>query len=174
MALASTLRRANIWAEAFPPLPPPPYLNSSVFSGRSGPPRKCVSAGFPCPARVTGLWLGAVGSAGVEWRCALVPAASPILTGNRGPGESAKSACAMGVQGLWKLLECSGRQVSPEALEGKVLAVGILKGGPERWVSARSVARLRPEPVLGVARVSAYPACRPALLIRAHVVSPVI
>ncbi|KAL4691040.1 hypothetical protein H8959_014001 [Pygathrix nigripes] len=32
----------------------------------------------------------------------------------------------MGVQGLWKLLECSGRQVSPEALEGKILAVGIL------------------------------------------------
>ncbi|EAX09072.1 excision repair cross-complementing rodent repair deficiency, complementation group 5 (xeroderma pigmentosum, complementation group G (Cockayne syndrome)), isoform CRA_b, partial [Homo sapiens] len=29
----------------------------------------------------------------------------------------------MGVQGLWKLLECSGRQVSPEALEGKILAV---------------------------------------------------
>lgn len=36
----------------------------------------------------------------------------------------------MGVQGLWKLLECSGQRVSPEALEGKVLAVGILKGGP--------------------------------------------
>lgn len=32
----------------------------------------------------------------------------------------------MGVQGLWKLLECSGRQVSPETLEGKILAVGIL------------------------------------------------
>ncbi|XP_063103072.1 DNA excision repair protein ERCC-5 [Cavia porcellus] len=31
----------------------------------------------------------------------------------------------MGVQGLWKLLESSGRQVSPEALEGKVLAVDI-------------------------------------------------
>nr|6TUS_B Chain B, DNA repair protein complementing XP-G cells,DNA repair protein complementing XP-G cells [Homo sapiens]6TUW_A Chain A, DNA repair protein complementing XP-G cells,DNA repair protein complementing XP-G cells [Homo sapiens] len=31
----------------------------------------------------------------------------------------------MGVQGLWKLLECSGRQVSPEALEGKILAVDI-------------------------------------------------
>nr|6VBH_A Chain A, DNA repair protein complementing XP-G cells,Flap endonuclease 1 [synthetic construct] len=30
-----------------------------------------------------------------------------------------------GVQGLWKLLECSGRQVSPEALEGKILAVDI-------------------------------------------------
>lgn len=37
----------------------------------------------------------------------------------------------MGVQGLWKLLECSGRRVSPEALEGKVLAVGILQ--TERW-----------------------------------------
>lgn len=32
----------------------------------------------------------------------------------------------MGVQGLWKLLECSGRHVSPETLEGKILAVGIL------------------------------------------------
>uniref|UniRef100_G1R8Q9 DNA excision repair protein ERCC-5 n=1 Tax=Nomascus leucogenys TaxID=61853 RepID=G1R8Q9_NOMLE len=31
----------------------------------------------------------------------------------------------MGVQGLWKLLECSGRQVSPEALEGKILAIDI-------------------------------------------------
>lgn len=32
----------------------------------------------------------------------------------------------MGVQGLWKLLECSGRQICPETLEGKILAVGIL------------------------------------------------
>ncbi|XP_073899120.1 DNA excision repair protein ERCC-5 isoform X2 [Castor canadensis] len=31
----------------------------------------------------------------------------------------------MGVQGLWKLLEGSGRQVSPETLEGKILAVDI-------------------------------------------------
>lgn len=31
----------------------------------------------------------------------------------------------MGVQGLWKLLECSGRQISPETLEGKILAVDI-------------------------------------------------
>ncbi|XP_054430343.1 basic immunoglobulin-like variable motif-containing protein isoform X1 [Pteronotus mesoamericanus] len=31
----------------------------------------------------------------------------------------------MGVQGLWKLLECSGRQISPEMLEGKILAVDI-------------------------------------------------
>ncbi|XP_059000368.1 DNA excision repair protein ERCC-5 isoform X1 [Mustela lutreola] len=31
----------------------------------------------------------------------------------------------MGVHGLWKLLECSGRQVSPETLEGKILAVDI-------------------------------------------------
>lgn len=38
------------------------------------------------------------------------------------------SARAMDVQGLWKLLECSGHRVSPEALEGKVLAVGILQG----------------------------------------------
>ncbi|XP_074048096.1 DNA excision repair protein ERCC-5 isoform X2 [Macrotis lagotis] len=28
----------------------------------------------------------------------------------------------MGVQGLWKLLECSGRQINPESLEGKILA----------------------------------------------------
>ncbi|KAF6083975.1 ERCC excision repair 5, endonuclease [Phyllostomus discolor] len=32
----------------------------------------------------------------------------------------------MGVQGLWKLLECSGRQISPETLEGKILAVVLL------------------------------------------------
>lgn len=32
----------------------------------------------------------------------------------------------MGVQGLWKLLECSGRPINPETLEGKILAVGIL------------------------------------------------
>ncbi|XP_060119733.1 DNA excision repair protein ERCC-5-like [Heteronotia binoei] len=31
----------------------------------------------------------------------------------------------MGVQGLWKLLECSGRPVNPETLEGKILAVDI-------------------------------------------------
>uniref|UniRef100_A0A8D0GF50 DNA repair protein complementing XP-G cells n=1 Tax=Sphenodon punctatus TaxID=8508 RepID=A0A8D0GF50_SPHPU len=31
----------------------------------------------------------------------------------------------MGVQGLWKLLECSGRPISPETLEGKILAVDI-------------------------------------------------
>ncbi|XP_034521344.1 DNA repair protein complementing XP-G cells isoform X1 [Ailuropoda melanoleuca] len=31
----------------------------------------------------------------------------------------------MGVHGLWKLLECSGRQVNPETLEGKILAVDI-------------------------------------------------
>lgn len=39
----------------------------------------------------------------------------------------------MGVQGLWKLLECSGRQISPETLEGKILAVGILYTGDARW-----------------------------------------
>ncbi|KAM5288074.1 DNA excision repair protein ERCC-5-like [Ctenodactylus gundi] len=45
----------------------------------------------------------------------------------------------MGVQGLWKLLECSGRPVSPESLEGKILAVDIsiwlnqaLKGARDR------------------------------------------
>lgn len=32
----------------------------------------------------------------------------------------------MGVQGLWKLLECAGRPINPETLEGKILAVGIL------------------------------------------------
>lgn len=32
---------------------------------------------------------------------------------------------SMGVQGLWKLLECSGRPVNPETLEGKILAVDI-------------------------------------------------
>nr|XP_020651226.1 DNA repair protein complementing XP-G cells-like [Pogona vitticeps]XP_020651227.1 DNA repair protein complementing XP-G cells-like [Pogona vitticeps]XP_020651228.1 DNA repair protein complementing XP-G cells-like [Pogona vitticeps] len=31
----------------------------------------------------------------------------------------------MGVQGLWKLLESSGRPISPETLEGKILAVDI-------------------------------------------------
>ncbi|XP_042312632.1 LOW QUALITY PROTEIN: DNA excision repair protein ERCC-5-like [Sceloporus undulatus] len=31
----------------------------------------------------------------------------------------------MGVQGLWKLLECSGRPINPESLEGKILAVDI-------------------------------------------------
>ncbi|NXK19973.1 ERCC5 protein, partial [Arenaria interpres] len=31
----------------------------------------------------------------------------------------------MGVQGLWKLLECAGRPINPETLEGKVLAVDI-------------------------------------------------
>ncbi|XP_019060123.1 LOW QUALITY PROTEIN: DNA repair protein complementing XP-G cells [Fukomys damarensis] len=36
-----------------------------------------------------------------------------------------KGSASMGVQGLWKLLEGSGRQISPETLEGKVLAVDI-------------------------------------------------
>lgn len=31
----------------------------------------------------------------------------------------------MGVQGLWKLLECTGRPINPEMLEGKILAVDI-------------------------------------------------
>uniref|UniRef100_A0A8B9G9Y8 DNA repair protein complementing XP-G cells n=1 Tax=Amazona collaria TaxID=241587 RepID=A0A8B9G9Y8_9PSIT len=31
----------------------------------------------------------------------------------------------MGVQGLWKLLECAGRAINPEVLEGKILAVDI-------------------------------------------------
>ncbi|XP_051009715.1 DNA excision repair protein ERCC-5 isoform X2 [Acomys russatus] len=55
----------------------------------------------------------------------------------------------MGVQGLWKLLECSGRPVSPEALEGKVLAVDIsiwlnqaLKGVRDRHGNAIENAHL--------------------------------
>ncbi|CAO2616296.1 DNA excision repair protein ERCC-5 [Lemmus lemmus] len=55
----------------------------------------------------------------------------------------------MGVQGLWKLLECSGRRVSPEALEGKVLAVDIsiwlnqaLKGARDRHGNAIENAHL--------------------------------
>jgi XPG N-terminal domain. len=32
----------------------------------------------------------------------------------------------MGVNGLWKLLEASGKPVPVETLENKVLAVGIL------------------------------------------------
>ncbi|XP_055282625.1 DNA excision repair protein ERCC-5 isoform X1 [Moschus berezovskii] len=55
----------------------------------------------------------------------------------------------MGVQGLWKLLECSGRQVSPETLEGKILAVDIsiwlnqaLKGARDRHGNAVENAHL--------------------------------
>jgi hypothetical protein len=36
------------------------------------------------------------------------------------------STRAMGVNGLWKLLEPSGKPVPLETLENKVLAVGIL------------------------------------------------
>lgn len=32
----------------------------------------------------------------------------------------------MGVHGLWKLLESTGKPISPETLEGKILSVGIL------------------------------------------------
>jgi DNA excision repair protein ERCC-5 len=32
----------------------------------------------------------------------------------------------MGVQGLWQLLNPTGRPVSLQSLEGKILAVGIL------------------------------------------------
>lgn len=31
----------------------------------------------------------------------------------------------MGVHGLWRLLESTGKPINPETLEGKVLAVGI-------------------------------------------------
>lgn len=69
----------------------------------------------------------------------------------------------MGVQGLWKLLECSGRRVSPEALEGKVLAVGILRGGSGA-PDERSATGLRPGPgaggCLGVC-LSSLRACSP-------------
>ncbi|XP_066032527.1 DNA excision repair protein ERCC-5 isoform X2 [Chamaea fasciata] len=52
----------------------------------------------------------------------------------------------MGVQGLWKLLECTGRPISPETLEGKILAVDIsiwlnqaIKGARDRGgVSVRN------------------------------------
>lgn len=32
----------------------------------------------------------------------------------------------MGVHGLWRLLETTGKPTNPETLEGKILAVGIL------------------------------------------------
>lgn len=32
----------------------------------------------------------------------------------------------MGVHGLWRLLENTGKPVNPETLEGKILAVGTL------------------------------------------------
>ncbi|XP_045139703.1 DNA excision repair protein ERCC-5 [Echinops telfairi] len=55
----------------------------------------------------------------------------------------------MGVQGLWKLLECSGRHISPETLEGKILAVDIsiwlnqaLKGVRDRHGNAIENAHL--------------------------------
>lgn len=31
----------------------------------------------------------------------------------------------MGVHGLWRLLESTGKPINPETLEGKILAVGI-------------------------------------------------
>ncbi|XP_075056075.1 DNA excision repair protein ERCC-5 [Mixophyes fleayi] len=55
----------------------------------------------------------------------------------------------MGVQGLWKLLECSGRPISPETLEGKILAVDIsiwlnqaVKGARDRHGNAIQNAHL--------------------------------
>ncbi|XP_056183087.1 DNA excision repair protein ERCC-5 [Falco biarmicus] len=49
----------------------------------------------------------------------------------------------MGVQGLWKLLECAGRPINPEILEGKILAVDIsiwlnqaIKGARDRGGSS--------------------------------------
>ncbi|XP_018432104.1 PREDICTED: DNA repair protein complementing XP-G cells homolog [Nanorana parkeri] len=55
----------------------------------------------------------------------------------------------MGVQGLWKLLECSGRPINPETLEGKILAVDIsiwlnqaVKGARDRQGNAIQNAHL--------------------------------
>ncbi|XP_053311282.1 DNA excision repair protein ERCC-5 [Spea bombifrons] len=55
----------------------------------------------------------------------------------------------MGVQGLWKLLECSGRPINPETLEGKILAVDIsiwlnqaVKGARDRHGNAIQNAHL--------------------------------
>ncbi|XP_075192803.1 DNA excision repair protein ERCC-5 [Anomaloglossus baeobatrachus] len=55
----------------------------------------------------------------------------------------------MGVQGLWKLLECSGRPINPETLEGKILAVDIsiwlnqaIKGARDRHGNAVQYAHL--------------------------------
>ncbi|XP_069614060.1 DNA excision repair protein ERCC-5 [Ranitomeya imitator] len=55
----------------------------------------------------------------------------------------------MGVQGLWKLLECSGRPINPETLEGKILAVDIsiwlnqaIKGARDRHGNAMQNAHL--------------------------------
>ncbi|XP_069826834.1 DNA excision repair protein ERCC-5 [Dendropsophus ebraccatus] len=55
----------------------------------------------------------------------------------------------MGVQGLWKLLECSGRPINPETLEGKILAVDIsiwlnqaVKGARDRHGNAMQNAHL--------------------------------
>ncbi|NXQ88717.1 ERCC5 protein, partial [Nyctibius grandis] len=55
----------------------------------------------------------------------------------------------MGVQGLWKLLECAGRPINPETLEGKILAVDIsiwlnqaIKGARDRSGSSIQNAHL--------------------------------
>uniref|UniRef100_A0A6G1RXK9 ERCC excision repair 5, endonuclease n=1 Tax=Hypotaenidia okinawae TaxID=2861861 RepID=A0A6G1RXK9_9GRUI len=55
----------------------------------------------------------------------------------------------MGVQGLWKLLECTGRPINPETLEGKILAVDIsiwlnqaIKGARDRGGSSVQNAHL--------------------------------
>ncbi|XP_043927188.1 DNA excision repair protein ERCC-5-like [Protopterus annectens] len=55
----------------------------------------------------------------------------------------------MGVQGLWKLLESSGRPIDPETLEGKILAVDIsiwlnqaIKGARDRHGNAIQNAHL--------------------------------
>lgn len=60
------------------------------------------------------------------WCCRSCPGGRVGVGGRLRPRRPACRRGLMGVRGLWKLLECSGRQVSPETLEGKILAVGIL------------------------------------------------
>ncbi|XP_051882530.1 DNA excision repair protein ERCC-5 [Pristis pectinata] len=52
-------------------------------------------------------------------------AASPSLKSQRWLVAISSKQSIMGVQGLWKLLECTGQPTSPETLEGKILAVDI-------------------------------------------------